>query len=35
LSIDLDRWTKLKAYSEQVAARPKVHEAMKEEGLVK
>ena len=35
LSIDLDRWTKLKAYSERVAARPKVHETLKEEGLVK
>lgn len=35
LKIDLDQWTKLKAYSEQVAARPKVHEALKEEGLAK
>ncbi len=35
VKIDLDQWTRLKAYSEQVAARPKVHEALKEEGLAK
>jgi glutathione S-transferase len=35
LKIDLDQWTKLKAFAEQVAARPKVHEALKEEGLAK
>ncbi|MFZ1120168.1 MAG: glutathione transferase GstA [Candidatus Binataceae bacterium] len=35
LKIDLDQFTRLKAYAEQVAARPKVHEALKEEGLAK
>lgn len=35
LKVDLDQWTRLKAYAEQVAARPKVHEALKEEGLAK
>ncbi len=33
--VDLEQWTRLKAYAEQVAARPKVHEALKEEGLAK
>jgi len=35
VKIDLNQWSKLKAYSEQIAARPKVHEALKEEGLAK
>jgi len=35
MKIDLDQWTRLKAYAGQVAARPKVHEALKEEGLAK
>jgi glutathione S-transferase len=33
--IDLARWPNLKAYIDRVAARPKVHEAMKAEGLIK
>jgi glutathione S-transferase len=33
--IDLGRWPSLKAYMDRVAARPKVQEAMKAEGLVK
>jgi glutathione S-transferase len=33
--IDLTRWPNLSAYMERVAARPKVQEAMKAEGLVK
>jgi glutathione S-transferase len=33
--IDLGRWPNLKAYMERVAARPKVQEAMKAEGLIK
>lgn len=35
LKIDLDHLSRLKAYAEQMAARPKVHEALKEEGLAK
>jgi len=35
MKIDLAQWARLKAYAEQVAARPKVHEALKEEGLAK
>jgi glutathione S-transferase len=35
LKIDLSSWPHLKAYSERVAARPHVREAMKEEGLTK
>lgn len=35
LKVDLDRFAALKAYAERVAARPKVHEALKEEGLAK
>jgi glutathione S-transferase len=35
LKFDLDQFSNVKAYSEQVAARPKVHEALKEEGLAK
>lgn len=35
MKIDLGQWARLKAYAEQVAARPKVHEALKEEGLAK
>jgi len=33
--IDLSRWPNLKAYMDRVAARPKVQEAMKAEGLTK
>ncbi|HYM03704.1 MAG TPA: glutathione transferase GstA [Stellaceae bacterium] len=33
--IDLARWPNLKAYMDRVAARPKVQEAMKAEGLLK
>ncbi len=35
VGIDLARWPVLSAYVARVAARPKVHEAMKAEGLVK
>jgi glutathione S-transferase len=35
LKVDLDQFTRLKAYAERVTARPKVHEALKEEGLTK
>jgi glutathione S-transferase len=35
LKFDLDQLTKVKAYAEQVGARPKVQEALKEEGLAK
>jgi glutathione S-transferase len=35
LKIDLSSWPHLKAYSERVAARPHVREAMQEEGLAK
>ena len=35
LKVDLDQFTRLKAYAERVTARPKVHEALKEEGLAK
>jgi glutathione S-transferase len=35
LKFDLDQFTRVKAYAEQVAARPGVHEALKEEGLAK
>jgi glutathione S-transferase len=35
LKIDLGQWPHLKAYVERVAARPKVHEALKEERLVR
>ncbi len=35
VKVDLDQFARLKAYAEQVAARPKVHEALKEEGLAK
>jgi glutathione S-transferase len=35
LKIDLSTWPHLKAYSERVAARPHVREAMQEEGLAK
>jgi glutathione S-transferase len=35
MKIDLAPWARLEAYAEQVAARPKVHEALKEEGLAK
>jgi glutathione S-transferase len=33
--IDLARWPVLQAYLGRIAARPEVHHAMKEEGLVK
>ncbi len=33
--IDLGRWPHLKAYMDRIAARPKVQEAMKAEGLIK
>jgi glutathione S-transferase len=33
--IDLSRWPNLKAYMDRIAARPKVLEAMKAEGLIK
>ncbi|MGH8013252.1 MAG: glutathione transferase GstA [Candidatus Binataceae bacterium] len=35
MKFDFEQWPKLKAYAERVAARPKVREAMKEEGLIK
>jgi glutathione S-transferase len=35
MKIDLGQWARLKGYAEQVAARPRVHDAMKEEGLAK
>jgi glutathione S-transferase len=35
MKIDLAQWPRLQAYADQVAARPKVHETLKEEGLAK
>lgn len=35
IDIDLGKWPNLKAYVDRVAARPKVQEAMKAEGLIK
>jgi glutathione S-transferase len=35
LEMDLNQWPNLKAYSARVAARPKVQEALKAEGLIK
>jgi len=35
VGIDLGKWPKVKAYSENIAARPKVQAALKEEGLAK
>ena len=35
LKIDLGQFARVKAYAERIAARPKVHEALKEEGLAK
>jgi len=35
VNIDLGKWPNIKAYVDRVAARPKVQEAMKAEGLVK
>ncbi|MGH7917363.1 MAG: glutathione transferase GstA [Candidatus Binataceae bacterium] len=35
MKMDLATWPRLKAYNERIAARPKVQEAMKEEGLIK
>jgi glutathione S-transferase len=34
-SIDLGQWPNVKTYAERVAARPKVQEAIKAEGLLK
>ena len=34
LKIDLSKWPNIKAYAARVAARPKVREAMKAEGLI-
>jgi glutathione S-transferase len=34
VDIDLAKWPNLKAYVDRVAARPKVHEALKAEGLI-
>jgi glutathione S-transferase len=34
IAVDLARWPNLKAYFDRVASRPKVKEAMKEEGLI-
>jgi glutathione S-transferase len=34
VELDLNQWPNLKAYSERVAARPKVQEALKAEGLI-
>ena len=35
IEMDLAKWPNLKAYVERVAARPKVQEALKAEGLIK
>ena len=35
IDIDLAKWPNLKAYVDRVAARPKVQEALKAEGLIK
>ena len=34
VNIDLGKWQNVKSYVDRVAARPKVHEAMKAEGLI-
>jgi glutathione S-transferase len=34
IAIDIAKWPNLKAYMDRIAARPKVHEAMKAEGLI-
>jgi len=34
IAIDVAKWPNLKAYMDRIAARPKVHEAMKAEGLI-
>jgi glutathione S-transferase len=34
VNIDLNQWPNLKAYMDRIAARPKVQEAMKAEGLI-
>jgi glutathione S-transferase len=34
INLDLGKWKNITAYMDRVAARPKVHEAMKAEGLV-
>jgi glutathione S-transferase len=33
LGMDLSKWPNLKAFAERVAARPKVQQALKEEGF--
>jgi glutathione S-transferase len=35
VKIDIGQWPNVKAFADRVAARPKVREAMQEEGLVK
>ena len=35
VNIDTSKWPNIKAYMDRVAARPKVQEAMKAEGLIK
>src|SRR5947207_856890 len=35
IEMDLAKWPNLKAYADRVAARPKVQEALKAEGLIK
>ncbi|HTY53983.1 MAG TPA: glutathione transferase GstA [Candidatus Binataceae bacterium] len=35
VKIDLNQWPNVKAFADRVAARPKVREAMQEEGLIK
>jgi glutathione S-transferase len=35
VGIDLGKWPALTAYQARIAQRPKVHQALKEEGLVK
>jgi glutathione S-transferase len=35
MKIDLGQWSNLKAYADRVAQRPKVQQALREEGLLK
>lgn len=35
VGLDIEKWPNVKAYKERIAARPKVQEAMKTEGLIK